>query len=424
MKIARLSPKKVSAPVSISIPGSKSYTNRALILAALTPGTVTLKNPLYSDDTEAMISCLRELGISLSTAPNQITVTGDVSHIEDRQYTLNARDSGTTIRFLLALSCVIPGVQTITGSPRLCERPLKELVRTLQKAGADIQLSTSGRAPVTVSSYSLATNTMTIPGSVSSQFITALLLISGKTEGLVLTLEDTPISVPYIDMTIDILWKWGIRASRTDEQTVSVEPGQQYKATEYVIEGDYSAAGYFIGLSSLTGVEVVMENLAPDSLQADRQLLEAMKELGGTVQADTTSVCLKAPPVPPIDIDMEDYPDQVQTMAVLCAFANGKSIIRGVQSLRVKETERVFAVQSELQSLGIQTHSTHDTLTIHGGTPRPARIRTYGDHRMAMSFAVAGSRLKPMEIENPDVVNKTFPDFWNQLRKIIDVEIS
>lgn len=383
----------------VRVAGSKSYTNRALILAALTKGAVTLQNPLHSDDTEAMINCLRTLGIEIETKADSIIVRGDIDSIEAREYHLFARDSGTTVRFMLALLCIVPGVKTIQGSPRLNERPIRDLVDALRELGAEIDYcDKEGELPLKISSSTLSGGTVHLNGEVSSQFCSALLLISSR---LPLTIEflRPPISKSYIEMTLSCMREWK-------------------GAKEYRIEGDFSSAGYFFAIGALTGRTITVENLNPSSVQADRKFLAILERMGNGVSYGEESVTLHGKGVVPIEVDMEECPDQVMTMAVLAAFAKGMTKISGVRSLRVKETERVVALKNELGKMGIKTEDSDDTLTIYGGSPKEAEIDTYNDHRMAMAFAVASMRLPGMTICHPEVVKKTFPTFWEVLGQL------
>ncbi len=371
-------------------------------MAALAKGSITLKNPLYSDDTEAMIGCLRTLGLQIETKPDRIIVHGDVGCIEDKNYELYAHDSGTTVRFMLALLCVVPGVKIIQGSKRLNERPISDLIDALRELGAVIEYcERQGQLPVKVSSSFLSGKSVHLKGDMSSQFYSALLLISSYIPGgLNIHLTRPLISKPYVDMTLSCIKKWR---------------GEK----EYVIEGDFSSAGYFFAIAVLTKSTITVENLNPSSAQADRKLLEILEKMGNIVSLQENAVCIEGRQVTSLDIDMEDCPDQVMTVAVLAAFAKGITQISGVRSLRVKETERVLALQENLRKMGIQTEDTHDTLTIHGGSPHAAEIDTYNDHRMAMAFAVAGMVLPGIVIHHPEVVNKTFPTFWEVLTGMV-----
>ena len=398
------------------MPGSKSYTNRALVMAALTKGPVCLKNPLYSEDTEAMIGCLRALGLTIETTPDQIVVHGDIGCIEERNYQLFAHDSGTTVRFMVALLCIVPGIKTIQGSKRLNERPIKDLVDALRTLGAVIEYcDKEGQLPVKISTSVLSGSSVCLKGDMSSQFCSAILLISPYiSKGLTIHITGPLISKPYIGMTVSCMLDWGVQVVGN----YFVPERQSYRKKEYVIEGDFSSAGYFFAIAVLTKSTITLENLNPSSAQADRKFLEILEKMGNIVSYEKNGIRIQGKQILALSVDMEDCPDQVMTMAVLAAFAKGVTTISGVRSLRVKETERVVALKNELGKMGIRTEDTHDTLTIHGGSPHAAEINTYDDHRMAMAFAVAGTHLPGIVIRHPDVVNKTFPTFWEVLRSL------
>ncbi len=402
----------------IEIPGSKSYTNRALVMAALTQGPVTLHHPLYSEDTEAMIAALRTWGLHIETKPYQLLVHDDISIVQNKSYELFARDSGTTLRFLLALLCLTPGFKVIRGSARLNERPIKDLVDTLRLLGAKIDcLEKENQPPLKIHPSALHLGgEVTIDGSLSSQFVSALLMIAPLLNGLKIHVEGKLISKPYVEMTIHMMQNWGVAVKSMQEGYYDVPPGQRYQKHQEVIEGDFSSAGYFFASAVLTQSTVTLTNLNPHSMQPDRKFLNILARMGNEIHIDNYNITLIGKHILPQSLDMEECPDQVPTMAVLAAFAKGVTKISGVRSLRVKETERVKAIKNELAKMGIHTEETHDTLTIYGGNPHAAVIETYGDHRMAMAFAVAGTKLPGMKILNPEVVNKTFPAFWDRLQ--------
>ncbi len=418
MNTIEILPLKNPITATISIPGSKSYTNRALLLAALTDNPVTIKNPLFSDDTKAMIECLKTLGIKIEISENQINVIGSIKDIEDKEYNLDANISGVTIRFILALATIIPGVKTIFGKEGLNKRPIKDLVDGLKQLGAEIEyLENDGYPPLKVNSNKLNPGTIFMNGSLSSQYLSAILLIAPLVGDITVAIQGDQISKPYLDMTIDTMKQFGVEIVNNQYLHYLINK-QNYKASEYLVEGDFSSAGYFFAIAALTKSSLTLKNLIPDSKQADKKFLGVLEKMGSTITYRNNEITIKGEAVLPVEIDVTDFPDQAQTLAVLAAFASGITTLKGVQSLRVKETERVVAVQRELEKMGIKTTSTHDTLTIHGGNPKPATIDTYGDHRMAMAFAVAGAKLSGMKINNPDVVGKTFPDFWNKLNEI------
>lgn len=389
MDMASIEPLLNPAEATVKVPGSKSYSLRALLIAALCEEEVKINNLLESDDTRAMQSCLESL--------------------KSQRTDIDVKDSGLTARFITALACITPGEQTIDGSTSSQKRPIKDLVDGLRELGADIEyIAKEGFLPLKVTSSGLSGRKISLKGDISSQYLSALLLIApGLKNGLLIEIDGMQISRPYIDMTIDIMDYFGVKVKNADYQSYSVK-AQAYQPKDYAVEGDYSSAAYFYAINALTDSKIKVEGLNSDSKQADKKFVDFIKEAGGSLK--------------PIDIDMKDCPDQAMTMAVLAAFADGTSIINGIASLRVKETERVAALENELAKMGIKTSSTNDSLTIYGGKPSGARIDTYGDHRIAMSFAVAATKIPGLKIMNPKVVDKTFPDFWKELAKITNVQ--
>ena len=418
MKTTKIIPLEKPIDAVVSIPGSKSYTNRALLMAALVGKSVKIKNPLSSDDTKAMIDCLQTLGIKVTSKSNDLDIVGDIRSVADKSYDLNAHLSGTTIRFILALSTVIRGVKTIRGEGRLNERPIGDLVDALRQLGAKIEyLEKEGFPPVRVSSSKLTPGNITMNGSVSSQFLSAILMIAPVVGEVNIEVIGEQISKPYVDMTIDSMKQFGVSVDVRDA-TYVVPAGQKYTLDEYVVEGDASSASYFFAIAALTQSRVTLKNMNPKSVQADMGFLKILSDMGNVVEYGENQISIQGKGIKPVDVNMQDCPDQVQTLAALASCVPGTTHIAGVGSLRVKETERVAALERELAKMGIRSESTPDTMTIYGGYPKPAVIDTYWDHRMAMAFAVLGTKMKGMEIRNPDVVTKTFPDFWERLNSI------
>jgi 3-phosphoshikimate 1-carboxyvinyltransferase len=417
MKAIRLTSLDQPAEATINVPGSKSYTNRALLLAAMTPGSVKLINPLMSDDTRAMIACLEQLGITVKSGFDVIEVVGSIADIKDGDYELGADLSGTTMRFMLALSAVIPGRQTLRGGPGLHKRPVGVLVTALRQLGATIDyLEQEGFPPLRVASNSLKTSPVRISGAESSQYLSALLMVAPIAGGLTLEIEGEPLSKPYIDMTVETMRHFGV-AVTTKTGSYQVTGQQIYSGSQYVIEGDVSSASYFLAIAALTRSTFTLKNLNPQSHQADMGFLKILEDMGNELVYAEDSITIKGHGVRPVKVDMRDCPDQAQTLAVLAACADGQTTMTGIQSLRIKETERIAALEQELKKMGIETASTQSTLTVVGGQPQAATIGTHGDHRMAMAFAVAGSQLSGMVIEEPEVVGKTFPAFWEELAR-------
>lgn len=403
----------------ISIPGSKSYTNRALFISALSESKVKISNPLISDDTRAMIDCLKTIGVNILEEKDCIEVSGNLKNISHRSYNLNANLSGTTLRFLLALSTIIPGIKILSGKEGLNKRPIGVLVEGLRQLGADIKyLGKEGYPPVIVSSSKLNPGTIKIKGSISSQYISAILMVAPLVGEVSIEVVEPQVSTPYIDMTIDIMEKFGVNVKNDNYKKYNISVDQKYNAKQYSIEGDLSSAGYFLAIAALTKSTITLENINPSSKQADTRFAKILEDMGNKIISGKNQITIIGKDVKPVNVDMADYPDQIQTLAVLAAFAQGTTTISGVKSLRIKETDRLVALQNELEKMGIQTKVSDNTLIIHGGNPKAAVIDTYGDHRMAMSFAVAQTKLPQLRIKNPEVVSKTFPEFWREFSKL------
>lgn len=419
MKTINLLSLKNPVRKNVMIPGSKSYTNRALIMAAMTQGKVEIINPLISDDTKAMIECLRTLGIKINLLKNSIEVVGSIDDIKDKNYELDANLSGTTIRFILTLLTLVPGIKILKGKEGLNKRPIKDLVEALKSLGAKIEyVKQKGYPPLIIRSSKLIAGAITIQGDVSSQYLSSLLMTSPLIGKIVIKVNGVRISKPYIDMTMDIMKKFGVQVVNEKYRKYTISNKQNYKAKEYVVEGDFSNAGYFLAIAALTKSTLTLKNLNPKSVQADKKIINVLEQMGSKITYGLNEITIKGNGVKPIRVNMVDFSDQAQTIAVLAAFAKGVTTILGIQSLRIKETDRITAIQQELRKMNIKTSLLRNALSIYGGNPKAAKIDTYGDHRMAMSFAIAGTKLPGMQINDPDVVNKTFPDFWEILRNI------
>ena len=391
MKQVKLIPIEQPVIKTIEIPGSKSYTNRALLMATLTKNPVTIHNPLESHDTIAMIDCLMKLGIEIEKTKNSIIVKGSFEDVKDGNYELNANLAATAIRFLLPLLSIVPGIKILQGNEGLNKRPIGELVEGLRQLGADIEyLDQEGYPPLKITSSKLTSNSVHMKGDVSSQFFSALFMIAPVIGGLKIKVDGIQISKPYIDMTIASMKKFGIEVINDTYETYRIKSNQTYDISEYIVEGDFSSAGYFIAIASLTKSTITLKNLNPDSLQADKKFISVVEEMGSIVTPRRNEITVEGKGVKAVTVDMIDFPDQAQTVATLAAFADGKTVLTGLQSLHVKETDRLKASETELNKMGIKTESTHDSLTIYGGNPKPAIIDTYGDQRTAMSFAVRG----------------------------------
>ena len=414
----------VSRPVaaSVTLPGSKSITNRALLLAALADGESRLIAPLHSEDTFYMAQALRELGVTVEETENHdFRVQGMGGHFQSPNKTLMIGNSGTTVRFLTAAACFAPAGSDVTldGVARMRERPIRDLVGALLTLGVDAEcLNGHGCPPVRVRGGGLPGGSCRLRGDVSSQFLTALLQVAPyAVQDVEIEIVGDLISKPYIDITQSVMQSFGVSMHNDGYQRLRVPSGQRYVGRNYAIEADASNASYFLAAAAITGGTVTLTNLGSDSIQGDIRFLDVLERMGCTVERGS-SVTLTGPKrLTGIDADMEAIPDMAQTLAVVAAFADGPSRITSLASLRVKETDRVQAIAKELPKLGVQVEEGASEWTItppKNGVYTSASIDTYNDHRMAMAFAVAGLRVPGVQINNPGCVAKTFPDFWER----------
>ncbi len=416
-----LSPLSRPLHASVFLPGSKSITNRALLLAALADGESLLRAPLHSDDTLYMAQALRDLGVTVEETPERdFRVTGSGGVFRAPRKPLFIGNSGTTVRFLTAACCLAPRGADITvdGVARMRERPISDLVGALLTLGVGVEcLNGHGCPPVRVRGGGIAGGRCRLRGDVSSQFLTALLQVApyARTE-VQIEIVGELVSKPYIDITQAVMASFGVGMKNDGYRILRVEADQRYVGREYAVEADASNASYFLAAAAVTGGTVTLENLRMSSIQGDIRFVDVLERMGCTIRHSGGTLTLTGPAqLTGIEADMEAIPDTAQTLAVVAAFADGPSHLTGLASLRVKETDRVHAVARELPKLGVRVQEGTAEWTIYprgAGRDTPALIETYDDHRMAMSFAVAGLRLPDIVINNPGCVAKTFPDFW------------
>jgi 3-phosphoshikimate 1-carboxyvinyltransferase len=405
---------------TIAVPGSKSITNRALLLAALAEGRSVLTGALFGDDTRYMIDALRALGVQVDADPSldRITVDGCGGRWPVRRADLFVGNAGTAMRFLTAALCLGEGEYRITGSPRMQERPIGELVDALRQLGADVTCSARGTPPVAVAARGMRGGTVTLSAERSSQFLSALLMAAPYAAGdVVIALRGELIAQPYVDMTIAVMAQWGaVTPPRSAQRSFTVAAGQRYRAQPYAIEPDASSAHYFWAAAALTGGTVGVPGVGSTSLQGDVAFAALLADMGAAVEShrDHITVAGRAP-LRGVDRDLNAFSDTVPTLAVLAPFATEPVRIRNVAHLRWQESDRLKAVATELTRLGAAVRELDDGLEIppsplHGGT-----VETYDDHRIAMAFALIGLKVPGIRIENPSCVAKTFPDYFERL---------
>jgi 3-phosphoshikimate 1-carboxyvinyltransferase len=408
-------------PVSTVVrpPGSKSFTNRALVTAALATGVTRLHDPLVADDTAAMLTGLQGFGISIDDNDDPWLVLGSGGDLIAPAEPVDAGLSGTTARFLIAVAALARGGSvTITGRGRMLIRPQEELIAALTAAGVEVTAD-HGHLPITISGGGgLLGGTIPIDPSRSSQFVTALLLVAPLAERTVeLVLSGPAVSRPYLTSTLEVMAAFGAEVEDRGERFVVKPTG--YRATHYFIEADASAAAYPLVAAAITGGSVGVEGIPASSTQPDLALVKVLESMGCTVRRMTHRLDLVGPPtLRPVDVDMNDAPDAVLALAVACVFAQGKSRIRNVGNLRLKESDRLSGLKTEICRLGGFAEVEGDDLLVGPGELRGAVVQTYHDHRMAMSMALIGLRVPGVVIEQPEVVTKTWPGYFKMLARL------
>lgn len=417
----------LNAPVRV--PGSKSLTNRALLIAALANGTTHLTNALFSDDSKYFAKALQTLGfdVQLNEANHEITVTGLGGKIPAKKAELFIGNAGTAARFLSAFLTLGHGEYILDGEPRMRERPIGDLVDALEQLGCDIQPMQKAEGkmqnkqicpPVKINASGLGGGKTKIAGGISSQFLSALLMTAPYANFPVEIEVVTELnSKPYVDMTINIMKDFGVDVERNGYQTFTIHPSLYSLVSRYPIESDASAASYFFAAPAICGGTVKVENISRNSIQGDIAFLEVLQKMGCTIEEVGNSIQVTGTTeLDGVDVDMRDIPDTAQTLAAISPFASSPTRIHGIASARVKETDRVSAVCTELKRLGVQVDEHEDGMTIHPcQTFKRSNVQTYNDHRMAMAFSLIGLRFDGVTIENPACVSKTFPNFFEVL---------
>ena len=407
----------------VRVPGSKSVTNRALLAAALARGTSTLRGGLHSDDTEAMQACLAQLGIHLDTATEPWTIAGADGRLASPAAPLFSRNSGTTARFLTAAATLADGPVVIDGNARMRERPIDDLTRALEALGAACRLEgTGGCPPVRVAGGGLPGGAAEIDASRSSQYVSAVLLAAPyAARSVTLSFRDgVVVSRPYIDLSMDVMRAFGAEADWSGPAEISVGNRLGYESRDYAIEADASSAAYPFCAAAIAGGRVRVDGIRTATQQPDIGLLDLLERMGCRVTRgdDWASVTGPAGPLRGIDVDMNRLPDAVLALAVVACFAEGPTRIRNVGNLRIKETDRLAALETELRKLGVRAVAGPDDLRIEPAPLQGAHIDTYDDHRMAMSFALAGLVQPGIVIRDPACVSKTWPAFFDVFEKL------
>ena len=399
---------------SITAPPSKSYTIRGLMCAALTEGESEVSRPLISEDTEAALNVLGGVGVGIKREEGLWRLSGGNFH--EPKGDLFCGDSAATLRFMTALCSQVPVECRLVPGPTLARRPVKTLIEALRQLGADCSAQ-GDFAPVTVR-HGLSGGVTELPGNISSQYISALLLaapLAGR--GVTIRLNTPLESKPYILMTLDCLKRFGIRVETSpDYREFRVSP-QVYKPARYTVEGDWSSVSYFLALGAISG-PVTVTNINPDSLQGDKIMLSFLKEMGAGVDIDKDAVTVRKSKLNGIRADLTDCIDLLPTMAVLGAVADGATELNGIERARIKESNRILAVRENLERMGVKVHEESNRLIITGTIPKGTLIDSKNDHRIAMAFSVLGTVAGDTVIDEAECVAKTFPEYWKVLQGI------
>lgn len=413
--------KPISHPLDamVRVPGSKSLTNRALLIAALAKGKTHLANALFSDDSLYLAGALQTLGfdLQLDEAQSEMTVTGLGGKIPANEAELFVGNAGTAARFLTAFLTLGNGEYTLDGDTRMRERPVGGLISALVQLGAGFE-TMSNCLPVKIRALGLRGGNAEITGDVSSQFLSALLMVAPYAQRPVEIEVVTELnSRPYADMTIAIMREFGIEIERDGYKCFSVQPESYLPLSTYQIESDASAASYFFAASAVCGGTVKVEGISRKSRQGDIAFLDVLKQMGCSISETDNCILVTGPAeLRGVDVDMRDIPDAAQTLAAVAPFAFSSTRIRGIASARLKETDRIRATCTELTRLGVKVDEHEDGMTIYPCQKfTPAMVQTYNDHRMAMAFSLIGLRVAGVAIENPACVSKTFPNYFEVL---------
>jgi 3-phosphoshikimate 1-carboxyvinyltransferase len=409
-------PHKMKPHCEVTVPGSKSFTHRILIASALSDGMCSVENALFSEDTMLTMNALRQMGIRIEEMTgDRLIIYGAKGILQPSREPIYLGNSGTSIRLLTAICALGKDTYTLMGNDRMAERPIQALIDALGQIGVQARSThNNGCPPVDVSGKNLSGTTVTISCRESSQYLTGLLLMAPCTKGgLKIGVTQGPVSRPYVDMTIDVMAKFGIATDRQGYDGFQVTGNQAYRSGDYEVEADASQAGYFWAAAAICRKAVKVKGVSQDSCQGDVNFSKVLESMGCAVTNEPDGITVSGGDrLRAVEVDMGDMPDIVPTLAVVAAFAEGTTVIKNVSHLKTKESDRLTSVVNELIKMGVTASCTDDELMVAGGQPRRAEIETYGDHRIAMSFAVAGLATPGTMIRDEHCVEKSFPNYW------------
>jgi 3-phosphoshikimate 1-carboxyvinyltransferase len=412
---------------TLELPGSKSISNRALLLAALAAGTTRLTNVLDSEDTSYMLAALARLGVRIDRDGSTYRVTGCAGPLVTdaaARHELYLGLAGTALRPLTAALTLGAGTFVVDGSERMRERPIGDLVDGLRQLGAEVRyLRAAGYPPLEVRGTGLNGGAVRMGGSVSSQFLTSLLLAAPLARApVIVEVEGEQVSKPYLEITVQMMRRFGATVRHRDLTRFEVDPGGYRAPGDYLVEGDASSASYFLAAGAIRGPGVAVHGIGRDSLQGDVAFVDVLEKMGARVTRDRERIEVRPPAdrrLRAVDVDLNHIPDAAMTLGVLALFADGRTCIRNVGNWRVKETDRLHAMATELRKLGATVEEGADFLCVTPpAAPRETVIDTYGDHRIAMCFSLVALTGTPVTIRDPGCVAKTFPDYFERFAEL------
>lgn len=414
--------------IEIKVPGSKSITNRALVLCAMANGSTKIENAAICDDTKYMLKALSKLGIKVIQKNTDITIKGAncIFHKKKNPIKIYTGNAGTTTRFLCALASITENTIKIDGDKRMRERPIKELTKALNLLGAKIK-DTNGYLPITIYPQKPQGNSIHLPGNISSQYLSAILMIAPcLNRTTIVNIDQKLYSKPYIDMTIKIARSFGIKIKNKKFEQFIIQPQKINSAKIYKVESDASSASYPAAYSALHGKKsVLLIGIKKDFIQGDIKFLEYLKKMGCKITKHKKGTIITGPKKLKSlgKIDMNQTPDLVMTFAVLALFTPGTTTITNIENLRIKETDRISALKNELEKLDAKVETGKNYIKIHGlkeiNHKKSVTIETYNDHRIAMSFGILKDIFPNIKIKNPNCVSKSYTTFWEDLKSLV-----
>ncbi|MFZ5564391.1 MAG: 3-phosphoshikimate 1-carboxyvinyltransferase [Thermodesulfobacteriota bacterium] len=419
-------PQRPVRSCEVAVPGSKSYTHRALIAASLSDGVCRLENCLESEDTHLTREALIKMGVRIEKTGPALVVHGTQGRLLPCADPIYLGNSGTSMRLLTGVAAIGQGVYLLIGTDRMAQRPVADLLEGLAQIGVPARsVNNNGCPPLEITAGKARGGHVRLRCGISSQYLSSLLLAAPYIDGgLNIEVIEGPVSKPYIDLTVDIMNRFGVTVDREGYNHFDVAGGQCYRKGDYKVEPDASQASYFWAAAAVTGITVKVLDMAPESRQGDVRFVEVLRSMGCAVSRDSDGIAVTGGTLSAVDVDMGDMPDLVPTLAVAAAFAQGTTVIRNVAHLKEKESDRLAAVATELTKMGITVDRTDAGLAVIGGKPKGAVIETYNDHRMAMSFAVAGLATPGVVISNEGCVAKSFPNFWRVFESLYSPGVS